>query len=105
MSKFILLIKGGSPDDSNRDEIMGNWKSWVGGLREKSVLEDMGAFEENGKNITGSDKTVSDYVAEVGGYMIINSDSLDSATEIAKGSPSLTLGGSVGVHPIQDMGL
>ncbi|MCB9810841.1 MAG: hypothetical protein H6779_00930 [Candidatus Nomurabacteria bacterium] len=105
MQKFILLIKGGSPDDSNREEIMDQWKTWVDDLRGKGILDSMGPFEEKGKDIIGTDMSVSDYQAEVGGYLVVNADDMDAAVEIAKGSPSLTLGGSVGVHAVQEMGL
>ena len=105
MKRFILLIKGGSPDDSNRDEIMGKWKTWMESLREEGILDSMGSFEEKGKDIVGADMSVSDYEAEVGGYIVVKAGDFDSAVEIAKNSPSLTLGGSVGVHPVQEMDL
>lgn len=105
MKKFMLLIKGGSPDDSNRDEIMGQWKTWMDSLREKGILESIGSFEEKGKNVVGTDKSVSDYEAEVGGYIVVMVDDLNSAVEIAKNSPSLTLGGSIGVHSVQEINL
>jgi len=105
MEKFILLVKGGSPDDSNREEIMAQWKTWMDSLREQDLLDSMGSFEEKGKDIIGSDMSVSDYEAEVGGYLVVKADDIDAAIEIAKNAPSLTLGGSVGVHPVQKMDL
>ena len=36
----------------------------------------------------------------VAGYMFVKADNIDEATELAKGCPNLTMGGTVEVRPV-----
>jgi len=38
----------------------------------------------------------------VGGYSIIQADTIDAAAELAKGCPALLTGGSVEIRPLAD---
>ena len=58
-----------------------------------------------GKLVSGANKTVTDgpYTEGkevVGGFFIINANSLDEAAEIAKGCPDFEQGGSVQVRQV-----
>ena len=66
------------------------------------------ALEEGAKSIKGKEKVVSDgpYIEAkelIGGFYIINASSLEEATELAKGCPTLRLGGGLEVRPVMKM--
>ncbi len=98
MANYVLVYKGGggmASDEAARQKIMQAWGQWFGALGENLV---------DGGNPFGPCKAISPGggVSERGsgltGYSIIKSDSLQSATEAAKGCPVLADGGSVEVY-------
>ncbi|MFT5352712.1 MAG: hypothetical protein ACI9GH_000577, partial [Candidatus Paceibacteria bacterium] len=50
--KYIYLIKGGSPDDSNKEEVMGKWHAWSEEAKKEGKYLSGHSFEEGGKIIT-----------------------------------------------------
>ncbi|MDX1641588.1 MAG: YciI family protein [Balneolaceae bacterium] len=67
-------------------------------------------LEQPAKSVKGKQKVVTDgpYIESkelVSGYYLIKADSLDEATELAKGCPVLRLGGSVEVREIMEMNM
>ncbi|MBO6522593.1 MAG: hypothetical protein JJ971_02100 [Balneolaceae bacterium] len=78
-------------------------------------IEDLGDHYDSGeplhleaKNIKGKEKVVSDgpFIEAkelVGGFYIIKANSLDEATDLAKGCPVLRLGGSIEVREVMKM--
>lgn len=60
------------------------------------------------KNIKGKDKIVTDgpFIESkelIGGFYIISANSMEEATELAKGCPVLILGGSIEVREVMKM--
>jgi len=99
MSNYLLAYRGaqGMPEtDAERDALMAAWGAWFGELGDAVV--DMGnPFA--GSATVSSDRTVGDGAgSELGGYSVLQADSLAAATELAKGCPVLGRGGSVDVY-------
>lgn len=65
-------------------------------------------LEKKAKTVKGKEKVLTDgpYIESkelVSGYYLIQGDSLEEASEIAKGCPVLRLGGTVEVREIMEM--
>jgi hypothetical protein len=99
MANYVLVYKGGggmANDEAARQKIMEAWGKWFGSL---------GANLVDGGNPFGPSASIAPNgsVSNAGGagltgYSIIKGDSLQAATEAAKGCPVLADGGTVEVY-------
>ena len=98
MPKYLFAYTRGSLPETEEEQasVMAAWGAW---------LEEMGSAVVDPGNPFGPSKTVATdgSVSEgettgLGGYSVIETDDLDSAVEMAKGSPNLTAGGTVEVY-------
>lgn len=113
MSNYLFLIRGGDEnwDKQSPEEVqkaMQKWGVWMGGLKEKGQLIDGLPLSKEGKVVAKSGDIVTNGpYAEgtelVGGYLIVNTDSLDKAVEISKGCPIFDHDGLVEVREIMSM--
>ncbi len=96
MSKYLLLYAGGSmPEtDEQRDAVMKAWDGWFHTLGK--ALVDGGNPISASKKIT-ADGSITSGAGDASGYSVIEADSLDAATDLAKGCPVLQGGASVSV--------
>ena len=101
MANFVLLYSGGSggTNPAEREKIMQQWGAWFGKLGDK-IVDAGNPFAEHAKSL--SNGTVHD--GAVGtpatGYSILKADSLNAATELAKGCPVLQSGGKITVYEV-----
>lgn len=90
-----------SPEDMQKE--IGVHQQWI---EELGAHYDSGEpLEHDAKTIQGKEKVVTDgpYIESkelVSGFYILNADSLEEATELAKGCPVLRLGGKVEVREV-----
>jgi hypothetical protein len=101
MANFLLVYTGGDNGNPTPEEsaaILKDWTDWFGALGEN--LLDGGNPIAPGAKKVASDGSVSDgAVGEAAtGYSIIKADSLEAATEAAKGCPHLKAGGQITVY-------
>lgn len=114
MTKYLYLFRGGdarmaemSPEETQAH--MEEWGVWMKGLAEKGQLIDGLPLGAAGRQVSGNGNVVTDGpFAEgaeiVGGYLMVNAESLDEATELSKGCPILDAeDGNVEVREIMDM--
>jgi S1-C subfamily serine protease len=97
MAKFLYLYSGGQMADTPeaQAEQTQAWVSWFGSLGDSVI--DMG--NPFGASTTVTNGTASGSGAsKLGGYSIVNAESLDEAATNAKGCPVLQSGGSVEVY-------
>lgn len=98
MGNYLFAYRGGSMAETQeeRDAAMAAWGAWFGQLG-GAIVDAGNPFA--GSASVGSDGTVSDSAGSgLGGYSVIQADSLAAASELAKGSPVLAGGGSVDVY-------
>lgn len=103
MAKFVYLYTGGTmaTTPQEQEKVMQAWGAWFGELG--------GALIEGGNPFgvsaaVGADGAVSSPAGSaVTGYSVVEADSLDAATALAKGCPVLTSGGAVDVHEAIEM--
>ena len=114
MKEYLFLFRGGdavtmqqSPEKWQAH--MQKWMEWMGGLQQKEQLVSAQPLSKNGKQITGTGKTITDGPfmegkEMVGGYLMCKADNFDAAVEIAKDCPILEFeDGKVEVREIQEL--
>jgi hypothetical protein len=111
MARFLFVYRGGPPSQMTPEEMqqqMQKWQTWIREALQKGWMLDMGdALMPEGRVVRGP-KVVTDgpFVEAkeiVGGYSIVQADSLDAAAALAKGCPAALGGGSVEVRPLAGM--
>ncbi|HEY1867590.1 MAG TPA: YciI family protein [Candidatus Cybelea sp.] len=110
MAEFLYIYRGGqrgwTPEESQ--QIMQKWVSWFKELGATGNLKDGGQpLEAEGKVVKSKSAVTDGPYAEtkdlVGGYTLIEADTLAQAAELAKGCPILERQGIVEVRPIMKM--
>jgi hypothetical protein len=97
MAKYLLLYTGGGmpESDAEREAVMKAWDGWFGQIG-KAVVD--GGNPTSGSNKVSADGSITAGAGDVTGYSIIEADSLEAATDLAKGCPVLQGGASVSVY-------
>jgi len=98
MANYLLAYKGGrmAETDAERDAQMAAWGGWLAGLGE-AVVDGGNPFGPS-KSIAGDGAVSDGGAAGLTGYSVLTADSLDAATELAKGCPILANEGTVEVY-------
>ena len=98
MASYLLAYTGGSTPETEeaRDAQMAAWGKWFQDLGE-AVVDPGNPFGPS--KAIAADGSVGDGASSgLTGYSVLAADSLDSATEMAKGSPVFAVGGRVDVY-------
>jgi hypothetical protein len=114
MNEFLLIFRRensvSNPPMSPEQlqAMMKPWQDWLGSIAAQNKLVTAGNRLEADGNVLKPNNVITNgpYVEikeSVGGYSIIKASSLEEATEISKGCPILTVGGSVEVRAIIPM--
>lgn len=112
MEKFMFLFRGGdthvhtAKDSEEVKAYIQSWDTWMQGLAQKGMLAGGDPLQTTGKVISGKTMLITngahlDANEMVGGYLVVNANDLDEATEIAKGCPIFKEDGKVEVRQIQ----
>ena len=77
-----------------------SWMNWQQKMGQQGVLKSGNALQSELKRITGAERTVSDRMSVeskeiIGGYYIVEAESMEAAELIAQDYPDYDLGGSV----------
>lgn len=103
MAKYVLVYGGGrmAEGEAEQQAVMAAWGAWFG---------QVGGALVDGGNPFGASATLTPDGAAAGagasgltGYSILTADSLTAATDLAKGCPVLSSGGSVEVYETFDV--
>jgi hypothetical protein len=110
MAKFLFVYRGSgeamarmTPEE--RQNNMQKWEKWIGeGMQKGWILDPGDALTPEGR-VVNAKKAVTDgpFVESkefVGGFSIIQADTIDAAAQLAKGCPALLSGGNVEVRPL-----
>jgi len=110
---FVYRINNASFNNMSPEEMQQNmerWQAWMSeGLQKGWMLDAGDALHKEGR-VVHPKKLVSDgpFIEAkeiVGGFSIIQADSLDTAAELAKGCPVLLRGGTVEVRPLRGLNM
>jgi hypothetical protein len=109
-SEYLLLFRGAgwqnglSPQELQT--LMGQWLSWLEGLQRQGRIKGTNPLLPEGKIVSGkkgrvvADGPFAESKEAIGGYFLIEADSLEHAVEIARSWPILEHGASVEVRPV-----
>jgi hypothetical protein len=107
MAKFLFVYRGGH---EGRDELtpeqmqqqMQKWAAWIGeGMQKGWMLDPGDGLTEEGKVVKAKVVTDGPFVEAkevLGGFSIVQADTIDAAAQLAKGCPGLQFGGTVEVR-------
>ncbi len=111
MNKYMLILFESddaygdfSPEEMQKEiAVHGEWIQSLG-----THFDSGEPLHQQAKTIIGKEKVVTDgpFIEAkelVSGFYILNADSLEEATELAKGCPVLRLGGKVEVRQVMKM--
>jgi hypothetical protein len=109
MAKFMFVYRG-KPDafaamsPQEMQKHMDQWAAWIGqAMKEGWMLDPGDALNPEGKVVTAKVVTDGPFVESkdvVGGFSIVQADSMEAAAKLAKGCPGLFGGGSVEVRQL-----
>ena len=110
MARFLFVYRSDkdtretmSPEEMQ--QIHQKWQAWIAEGVQKGWLLDAGNGLKTEGRVVNAKRVVTDgpFVEAkdvVGGYSLVQADTLDAAAEFAKGCPILLRGGTVEVRPI-----
>jgi hypothetical protein len=110
MKDFLFVFRT-DPDKIPKrspEEMQANtkrWMDWIGGIAAQGKLTDRGnRLAPSGKvvktNNVIADGPYTEIKETIGGYSIIKAESIEAATNLAKGCPVFAIGGNVEVREI-----
>ena len=98
MANYVLVFKGGGMAETEAEQqaVLAAWGRWYGELGQ-AVVDGGNPFGPSAS--VAADGTVSDGGGSgLTGYTILQADGLAAATELARGCPVLSSGGSIEVY-------
>jgi hypothetical protein len=105
MKEFIFLFRGGkteSVDPGELDDHEDSWDSWMEMLEDEGVLIDGLPMRDRGVLVTKDGMQEADFGTDDGlsGYLIVECEDMDRATELASDCPIFDFGGKVEVRSL-----
>lgn len=103
MAKYVLAYRGGgmAATPAAQEAAMAAWGAWFGELG--GAVVDAGNPFGPSKSVTSDGSMKDGGASGLTGYSVLAADSLAAATDLAKGCPVLTNGGSVEVYEAIEM--
>lgn len=96
-----------NPTPEQIQEEVKEWQNWIGGIGAQGKLKNPGeALGFEGKTMhadgTITDGPYAEVKEMIGGFIIVSAETIEEATELAKGCPALSNGGKVEVRDIMN---
>ena len=110
MEKFMLIFHGGVKQNSSPQDLQANmdkWMAWIERLNKEGKYVAGDPLLPGGKLVTGkttvSDGPYTEGKELVGGYFVINANSIDEAAAECRDYPDFEYGGQVQVRQIMQI--
>lgn len=105
MHEFIFLFRGGKTFNASEQDLLDHedaWDDWMENLEELNVLIDGLPMRDRGVVVSADGMHEVDYGTEDGvtGYLILECNDMDHATELASDCPIFQFGGRVEVRSL-----
>ena len=99
MADFVLVYTGGGVPESEaaQAQVMQAWTDWYTNLG-PAIKDGGNPFSPEAKTVASDGSISSVTGTPLTGYTVLTAESLDRATELAKGCPILEGGGQVHVY-------
>jgi hypothetical protein len=112
MTKFMLVYhcpqdSGSNTSPEERQELIQKWQAWMTTGMEEGWLVDRGNGLNKECRVVDTKQAVTDgpFVESkeiIGGFSVVQAETIDAAAELAKECPSLLTGGHVEVRALWD---
>jgi hypothetical protein len=114
MGDYLVMYEGGNKawqetSPKEMQAVLEEWGAWFKALESKGILRNPGSalapggavIKRNGKGFV-TDTTMAEVKELIGGFSVIQADSVEKAAEIAQGSPFLknNPNGRIRVQPV-----
>jgi hypothetical protein len=114
MTDYLLLFRAQpngdeKPSPEQMQEMMNNWRNWMGGIAAQNKMSNPGSRLSHADARTikpgnvVTDGPYTEIKEFINGFIIIKTENIDEAVEIAKGCPIFNTGGSVEVRTVVPM--
>jgi hypothetical protein len=110
MARFLFIYRRGSQaadklTPEQLQQTMQKWQTWISeGLQRGWMLDAGDALTQEGRVVRAKQVVTDGPFVEakeiVGGFSIIQAETIDAAVELSKGCPVFLSGGSVEVRPL-----
>ena len=111
MNEFMMIFRSTPMDmQMTPEQIQANiklWQDWIGGIAAQGKFVSTNQLSSEGKTLKPNNVITDGPYAEVkeiiGGYVIVQTETLDDAMKLAEGCPILQVGGHVEVRTLIKM--
>ena len=111
MKEFLFVFRRDfatptiQPSPQQIQEMMKPWQDWMGSIAAQNKLVSSGNRLASEGKVVKANKVITNgpYVElkeAIGGYILVKTNTLEEAAELAKGCPILSIGGNVEVRPV-----
>jgi hypothetical protein len=109
MARFLFVYRGAgekvarmTPEE--KQQHMQRWEKWLAeGLQQGWLLDPGDGLTQEGRVVSARVVTDGPFVESkevVGGFSIVQADTIDAAAQLARGCPAALVGGTVEVRPL-----
>jgi hypothetical protein len=112
MTDFMMIFRNTYSQEvelapQELQESIKQWQDWMGGIAAQGKFKGTNQLGFQGKTLHADQLITDGPYAEikeiVGGYVLVQAESLDDAMKLAQGCPILAIGGKVEVRAIMDL--
>ena len=104
MAKYALLFIGQPPGTPTNLDTNAEWNKWIETQKNSYIYHSGTAFSQEGRSLSiGKLTELVPDADTVGGYVVIQADNFNVATDIAKTSPHAQWGGLTEVRLCRDL--
>jgi hypothetical protein len=109
VAKFLFVYRGASGTvakmtSDEREQHLGRWEQWISeGIASGWMLDPGDGLTPEGRVVSAKVVTDGPFVEAkeiVGGFSLIQAESIEAAARIARGCPAVLIGGTVEVRPL-----
>ena len=109
---YMLIFRGTNWSNGlsaeETQQVVGQWMNWFTHLSEQGKVTGGNPLESKGKIVSGksgrvvADGPFAESKEAIGGYFMLNVETMDEAVAIAQGCPGLSYGVKVEVRPVME---
>ena len=101
-------MTGAQPSPQQMQDVMKQWQDWFGSIGAQNKIASMGnRLGSEGKTVKPNNLVTDGPYVEIkefiSGYIIVKTENIDEAVELAKSCPILYIGGNVEVRKVVGM--
>jgi hypothetical protein len=110
MAKFLFIYRtplgARNMTPEEMQQVLQKWNNWIGeGMHTGWMVDPGDGLKQDGRQVNAKQVVTDGPFVEskeiIGGFSIVQADTIDAAAQLAKGCPVLLRGGTVEVRPLE----